>query len=188
MCLDLWNWWCWPQEIRQDPILTSDSEGCSQTQTLVSTRGHSSWSWWIFLFSKWYSWGYICINSGSYIFFIFLNIFIFTLLHFATFDISLAELLPLSPSSPSSFSCCCNFCHQHPHLHHHRQRHHHLHLQAVISAALLGAVLASKDAYRDIQFASFREQHGGHYNYDHDHGDDDQDHGDDDYDHECNDR
>jgi len=34
---------------------------------------------------------------------------------------------------------------------------------AVISAALLGAVLASKDAYRDIQFASFREQHGKHY-------------------------
>merc|ERR1712062_391074 len=34
---------------------------------------------------------------------------------------------------------------------------------AVISAALLGVVLASKDAYRDIQFASFREQHGKHY-------------------------
>merc|ERR1719378_1472109 len=34
---------------------------------------------------------------------------------------------------------------------------------AVISAALLGAVLASKDAYRDIQFASFREQHGKQY-------------------------
>merc|ERR1712142_1300423 len=33
----------------------------------------------------------------------------------------------------------------------------------VISAALLGAVLASKDAYRDLQFASFREQHGKQY-------------------------
>merc|ERR1712038_1369014 len=33
----------------------------------------------------------------------------------------------------------------------------------VISAALLGAVLASKDAYRDLQFAQFREQHGKQY-------------------------
>merc|ERR1712130_819691 len=36
----------------------------------------------------------------------------------------------------------------------------------VISAALLGAVLASQEsvrAYRDLQFAAFREQHGKQY-------------------------
>ena len=121
MCLDLWIWWCWPQKIRRDPILTSDSEGCSQTQTLVSTRGHSSWSWWILLFT------FASNLAATY--------FLYFWISSSSRCYTLQHLISLWHNSCRSHRhrhfhflvvVLCNFCHLHHHQHHHHHHHDHL--------------------------------------------------------------